>query len=295
MSPMHRSSRSIGTGHVGTTAAWVMVVALGAAACSSPDPGATKLEDDPKRTRLGQPQKPPRPANPALKSAELDAPTSTEGPALAAEKIDAILASYHAEKDKLADVQAAAILRPCANREPASARCDGELGLLLLPIERRRASALYYTTRAASVDDPAASAELYARLAEALRPHGKYAEAAQAYAHAIAREDKAEYHARRSAMLQSMPGDNATKVGFAREAADELATARSMEPNWAWMRDEAVLRARIPDQWEQAKSLLEQVSATAPDDRSKKLFAGRAEQVQQLIEARDAAAEQNQK
>lgn len=263
----------------GPASAPLGAVALWLVACSSPAPEATKL-DDPKHNQYGRAQKPPRPENPVLKSAELDTPQGTVGSALPKAEVDAIVARFEAERDQSATVQSAATLLECANREPTTVRCDGELAMLLLPIEKRRASALYYAKRAAVQDDPDASAELYARLAEAIRPHGLYEEAAQAYAYAIARDDKAEYHARRSAMLQSKRGGNEI------EAADELAKAYAMDPKWDYLRDEAILRARVPDHWERARELFLEVAETAATPELKEKFEARAAQLEGMIKER---------
>ena len=225
-------------------------------------PAPTKVEktlDEQKREAAARPKK-----DRGISSPDLQAPSKSDGPQIPDAEVESFLAEGRKALTTGDETNAIGNFRRCANREPASARCDGELGLLLMKSKRRRESARYYLKRAGSTDDPKATGDLYARVADALRSHGFYSEASATWLLAIAREDKAEYHEGRSRSLVSSPD---TLL----EAAEELGKANALQPNERWVYGEAALRGQIIDdvQPKIAMEMLQKLAETTRDEKMK--------------------------
>lgn len=225
--------------------------------------GNEKVE--PKLVEQGSPfdrgPKPKLPRDPddPLRNPAYETPRGRDGEQLGEAQIDATLAEA-ARFAELGDTaQQRLALRNCANKTPPSARCDGEMGLSMIIAKNRRATAIYYLLEAAAIDDPKASADLYARVAEALRQHGKLIEATVALERAIGRPtgptgptdqgESAEHLFALGQVLSLQP----TRLP---EGADRMAQARAMDDRIEWLHDEAVIRGQIPVR-EQAQASLQ--------------------------------------
>jgi hypothetical protein len=186
----------------------------------------------------GPKPKPPRDPNDPLRNPAYETPRGRDGEQISDAQIDATLAEA-ASFAELGDVaQQRNVLRNCANKTPPSARCDGQMGLAMIGAKNRRATALYYLLEAAAVDDPKASAELYAEIGEHLRQHGKLVEATVALERAIARGEAPEHVFLLGQVLSLQPEHLA-------EGADRMAAARAKDDRIEWLHDEAVIRGQI--------------------------------------------------
>jgi tetratricopeptide (TPR) repeat protein len=176
-------------------------------------------------------------------------------------------------------------LLQCANRTPASARCDGELGLLFAKQLKRRSEALYYLRSAVEAEPNDAEAELLQRIARQLAALRELDLALQSIdrAIAIAPNDPALLAAK-SRVLQTDPKRRA-------EAADQLAAARERDDRDAWLREEAVLRGQVADQLDQARTLFETLAKRKKDDPATVArIEKRIEALEIQLQARAAAA-----
>ncbi|MCA9692591.1 MAG: hypothetical protein R3A51_02455 [Nannocystaceae bacterium] len=184
-------------------------------------------------------------------STESGHPPARSEPQLPADALEATLQRARELKAAKDEAGATRELRKCANKVPASPRCDGELGMLLMPIKNRHGECRYYLTEATKFEDPAADADFYRRLGQALRDKGELAAAVEALKQLVAREpDRADNHALYSSALQGFPTQLAA-------AADALAKARELDPTKPrWIYDEGLLRAQIAGQAAQAADLL---------------------------------------
>jgi tetratricopeptide (TPR) repeat protein len=203
---------------------------------------ATPFERDVKK-RERDPNDPIR--NPAI-----EIPSGRDGAQLPEAEIDATLAEA-AEFAAIKDVaQERSLLGKCANKTPPSARCDGRLGLSMIGAKNRRATALYYLSEAAVVDDPKADAELYVRIGEALSSHSRFDAAISAMEKGIARDPSAEHLFAFGRLLSLVPD----RLG---DSADRIAEARSKDDRIEWLYEEAVIRGQIPvrEQAEQSIAL----------------------------------------
>lgn len=221
------------------------------AGCSSePKNKPTKVEaDKPFNPSQAKPKTDEvRVADPAT-----DPPPGRDGPQLGKPEIDTTLAAA-AEHAKLGNkVDERMVLAKCANKLPASARCDGAMGLSLIQAKARRAVAHYYLIEAAKTEDPDADATLYAAVAEALRSHGLIVEATLAQEKAVARESSAAHRFALGRILSLQP-DRLS------EAADLIAGARAEQDSLEWLYEEAVVRGQIPTK-EDAKLAAELLDA----------------------------------
>ncbi|PRP94170.1 hypothetical protein ENSA5_41250 [Enhygromyxa salina] len=234
--------------------------------CQSDDkPGPKKLDRVSPFDRGVKPRPAPDPNDP-LRNPAYETPQGRDGEQIPDAEIDAVLAeaAAFAETGNLA--QQRAVLRKCANKTPASARCDGEMGLSMIKAKNRRAAALYYLVEAAGVDDSKADAGLYARVGEQLRQHGKLAEAAAALELAIAREPSAEHLFALGQILSLQPEHLAA-------GADRMAEARALDDRIEWLHDEAVIRGQLPirEQAETSLALFKQYIERAKDQPAAKL------------------------
>jgi tetratricopeptide (TPR) repeat protein len=197
--------------------------------------------------------KPDRDPNDPFRDPATEVPRGRDGDQLSAEEIDATLA----EAAKFAEIKDTAqernVLRNCANKTPASARCDGRLGLSLIPAKNRRATALYYLREAAVADDPKADAALYMEIGEWLRKFGNNDHAVLAMTKAIERDPSAENLFAFGRLLSLVPD----RLG---EGADRIAEARAKDDRVDWLYEEAVIRGQIPvrEQAEQSLALFKE-------------------------------------
>jgi hypothetical protein len=222
---------------------------LACGGCGSNEKVEPKLVEQGSPFDRGAKPKPPRDPDDPLRNPAYETPRGRDGEQLGEAQIDATLAEA-ARFAELGDTaQQRMALRNCANKTPPSARCDGEMGLSMIIAKNRRATALYYLLEAAAIDDPKASADLYARVAEALRQHGKLIEATVALERAIARGESAEHLFALGQVLSLQP----THLP---EGADRMAQARAMDDRIEWLHDEAVIRGQIPVR-EQAQASLQ--------------------------------------
>ncbi|KIG19577.1 hypothetical protein DB30_00086 [Enhygromyxa salina] len=224
-------------------------VTVAATGCGTQEKVEPKLVEQGSPFDRGAKPKPPPDPNDPLRNPAYETPRGRDGDQVSDERIDAVLAEA-AGFAKIDDVaQQRNVLRECANKTPPSARCDGEMGLAMIQAKNRRAAALYYLTEAAAVDDPKAGAELYARIGEQLRQHGKLVEATVALERAIARDEAAEYLFALGQVL-SLQQEHLV------EGANRMAQARAKDDRIEWLHDEAVIRGQIPVR-EQAVAALE--------------------------------------
>lgn len=233
-------------------------VLLGTLACGPTDqPAPKKLERNSPFDRQNKPEPDP---NSPFRNPATQVPAGRDGDQQSDEAIEATLAKaaeYAASKDTAQERNA---LRDCANKTPASARCDGRMGLSLITSKNRRATALYYLREAAMLDDPKADASLYAEVAEALRAFGNTDHALMAMDKAVARNPTAE-HLFAYGRLLSTTDDRLL------EGADKMAEARAQDDRIEWLYEEAVIRGQIPvrEQAVLAHTLLGQYVERAAD------------------------------
>lgn len=226
---------------------WALAVVLATGCVDEDAPEPVKLERASPFERDVPQQKPNNPDSP-LRNPAYETPNGPDGPQVPEPEIEAALAEA-AKHAALGDVpQQRIALATCANKTPPSARCDGELGLSMITIKNRRATALYHLMAAANVDDPKADASLYARVGQALWGHGKQAESVVAFERAVARDPTAE-HLFMLGQALSLMNDRLL------EAADFMAQARGKDDRIAWLHDEAVIRGQIPAREQAAAAL----------------------------------------
>lgn len=219
-------------------AALLCLAALGLSACQGSDQPKAKKLDKLAPFDRGQQREAPDPDDP-LRNPAYEVPRAREGEQVPEEEIDALLAEAKKLGEQGNVPQQRATLHKCANKIPASARCDGEYGLTMADARNRRAAAIYFLTAAAGVDDPKADAELYRRIGEALRKHGRFEDATAALELAVARDDSAENLFALARVLSLQPD-------LIREAAAKMAEARAKDDRLDWHYEEAVLRGQLP-------------------------------------------------
>ena len=199
-----------------------------------------------------------RAPNDPIRNPATEAPSGRDGAQISEEEIDAALAEA-AELAKIKDVaQERQILSKCANKTPASGRCDGRMGLSLIASKNRRATALYYLSEAAVIDDPKADAAMYVAIGEALGTHSRFDLAIAAMEKAIARDPSAEQLYAFGRLLSLVPERLA-------DSAARIAEARSKDDRIDWLYEEAVIRGQIPvrEQAEQALALFKEYKTRA--------------------------------
>ncbi len=241
------------------------------------DRGAKKREHDPKDP---------------IRDPATEVPRGREGDQVSEQEIDAALAEA-AEFAKIKNVaQERNALRKCANKTPASARCDGRMGLSMIAAKNRRATALYYLREAAGVDDPKADAQLYMDIGEALQRFGNTDHAALAMEKGLARDRSTENLFKFGRLLSLIP----ERLG---EGADHIAEARAADDRIEWLYEEAVIRGQIPvrEQAEQSLALFKDYVARAESLPAESLPApptsltGRMAELGELIERYPTQAE----
>jgi hypothetical protein len=227
---------------------------LGLLACSAITGCKGDAKPEPKLIEQASPfdrapkPKAPRDPDDPLRNPAYETPRGRDGEQISEAQIDATLAEAASFAEAGDVAQQRNVLRKCANKTPPSARCDGQMGLSMIEAKNRRATALYYLSEAAAIDDPKASAELYARIGEQLRHHGKYVEATVALERAIARGEAPE-HVFALGQVLSLQSEHLA------EGADHMAAARAKDDRIEWLHDEAVIRGQIPVR-EQAQAAL---------------------------------------
>jgi tetratricopeptide (TPR) repeat protein len=207
--------------------------------CGSQEQPAPKKLERASPFDRGVVEKKERDPNDPVRNPAIETPSGRDGEQISAEEIDAVLAeaAEFAKVNNLA--QERDTLSKCANKTPASARCDGRMGLSLIVAKNRRATALYYLSEAAMLDEPKADAELYILVGEALSKHGRFDHAVLAMEKGIARDASAENLFRFGQTLSLIP----ERVS---EGADRIAEARSKDDRIEWLLDEAVIRGQLP-------------------------------------------------
>ncbi len=80
-------------------------------------------------------------------------------------------------------------LRKCANRNPISIRCEGELSLLLFGVGNHTAHARYFLTQAATAAPATAPSDLYRRLGDTAIAKARFDAARAAYGVLLARKE----------------------------------------------------------------------------------------------------------
>jgi hypothetical protein len=215
--------------------------------CNKEQPAPKKLERQSPFDRGGYEKRERKPDDP-FRNPATETPAGRDGPQISEEEIDAALA----EAAEAAAVENTALeriaLRRCANKTPASARCDGRMGLSMIPFKNQRATALYFLSEAAVVDDPKADAALYRELGEELIRHARYDFAVSAMEKAVARDGSAEYVMAFGRLLSLVP----ERLD---EAADRIAEARGLDDRIEWLYEEAVIRGQIPVREQAERSL----------------------------------------
>lgn len=115
-------------------------------------------------------------------------PPPRSGPQASPEEIEATLAAA-AQLVEAGQLSAAIeALEPCANKEPPSPRCDGEVGMLYARLRTAPKMSAYYLDAAAASDDPKADLQWWRDLAKTAQRVGRHEAAAKAYSYAIARD-----------------------------------------------------------------------------------------------------------
>jgi tetratricopeptide (TPR) repeat protein len=228
-------------------------------------PAPKKLERRTPFDRGGLEKRERNPHSP-LRNPGTETPAGRDGPQLSEEEIDAALAEA-AELAKIGHIaQERIVLRTCANKTPPSARCDGRMGLSMIPYQNQRATALYYLREAAELDDPKADAALYRQIGEERIRHGQREPAVAAMEKAIARDASAEYLFAFGQLLSLIPDRLA-------EGADRMAEARGKDDRIEWLYEEAVIRGQIPirEQAEQSIALFREYAKRAEQAPSESL------------------------
>ena len=238
-------------------------IALAIPACGGSTPEATKIEEAPAPVVVA-PERPQAkdPASPFRQPSKEPPPPRSE-PQVSDERLAEILAEAETLVANGDRNGATIVLRQCANRVPASPRCEGALGQLLVGIALRRAECRYYLAEAARVDDPKADAAFYRELGDALMSQSLYEDAATAYQRRI---DRGAADAEDFGLLATALQGVANRQ---EDAADALKKAFSLDPTKVeYLHDEAVLRGQVPGQAKQAAALLREflVRATDADD-----------------------------
>ncbi|MEZ4384836.1 MAG: hypothetical protein R3A79_26130 [Nannocystaceae bacterium] len=243
-------------------------------ACGQPGVAPTKQRAGEAPTRITPPERaaPKDPASP-FRNPSTEAPPPRSEAQVDDARLAELLGEADAMREKGDTAGAVRVLRECANKVPASARCEGELGMLLLEYERRRAECRYYLAEAARADDARPDAEFYGRLGAALREQGMHEDAATAFQRRLDRgATQASDYVLLSEALQGVAGREEA-------AADALAEAFKIDPTQIrLLKDEGVLRGQVPGQAKRAAELLREYLGRVGDgDEAAKLEARIAE------------------
>lgn len=171
-------------------------------------------------------------------------PGEREGEQLPIDELDKTLIEAQRYTDQGDTVRAMHLLYRCANKIPASARCEGELGMLMLEAKTRKPHADYFVREAAKLDDPDANVSFYRRLAETTNKWAQFDASTAAWERVLQRvgdEATADDYAGYAAALQ---GERTRK----QEAIAALAKAYELAPDrHEYLRDQATLVAQTDD------------------------------------------------
>jgi tetratricopeptide (TPR) repeat protein len=238
--------------------AWFLAFNAVAACNDPPPPDPTKLSEQPSAF---VPEKPPRSEAPSpFRNPEIEPPPPRSEPQLPPAELAAALTAAE-EALRIGDHDTAiSHLRTCANRVPQSARCEGELAMLLVKKKRYTAEARYYIEQMVAADDPALDDAYYRRFGAAMMAQGRSAEASIAYERMLARSTPtaADWHLLSTA-LQGVPERLA-------DAAEASRKAYELDPTHPeWLREEAILLSQMPDKIAQSLARFEAYKATVKD------------------------------
>lgn len=239
--------------------AWFLALTAAAAACSDPPPpNPTKLSEQPSAF---VPDKPPRSDQPSpFRNPDTDPPPPRSEPQLPPDQLAATLAAADKALATADESTATDNLRACVNKVPQSARCEGELALILVKKKRFKAEANYYVEQVLAVDDPGLDDAFYRRFGAAMMTLGRAKDAAVAYERMIARSKPTadDWHLLSTA-LQGVPERLA-------DAADASRKAYELDPSHPeWLREEAILLGQMPDKIAQAIARFEEYKAQIKD------------------------------
>lgn len=195
-----------------------------------------------------------------FKNPKRDPPGPREPAQLEGEALESNIAEARRLLASGDSIRAMHLLYKCANRNPPSVRCDGELGMLLLENRTRKAHADYFAAEAVRLDEPEADRDFYRRLAEMAASRGRFTVAIDALQRIIARgEAEAEDYVALSHALQS----DSKRL---HEAIAALETAYGLKPEeHAWLHEQAVLMAQTTDK-QAAIELFERYKEAVKDD-----------------------------
>jgi len=238
--------------------AWFLALTAIAACNDPPPPNPTKLSAQPSAL---VPDKPPRSEAPSpFRNPDIEPPPPRSEPQLPPAELAAALAATD-EALKVGDQEAAiSQLRSCANKVPQSARCEGELAMLLVKKKRFNAEARYYIEQILGADDPSLDDAYYRRFGAAMMAQGRSSEASTAYERMIARSTPtaADWHLLSTA-LQGVP----ERLADAAEAARKAYELDPTHPEW--LREEAILLSQMPDKIAQSLAKFEAYKAAIKD------------------------------
>lgn len=221
-----------------------VVFGLGCGPMEQPAP--TKLEQKTPFDRGAQKRE--RDPNDPIRNPAIETPAGRDGAQIPEAEIDAVLAEA-AESAKIKNrTEERSLLSKCANKTPASGRCDGRMGLSLIESKNRRATALYYLSEAAVIDDPKADAEMYIGIGEALGRYSRFDLAISAMEKAIARDPSAANLYAFGRLLSLVPDRLA-------DSAARIAEARVKDDRIEWLYEEAVIRGQVPVREQAVRSL----------------------------------------
>jgi tetratricopeptide (TPR) repeat protein len=205
--------------------------------CKREEPTPTKVTD---RNAIGGQVAPKRET--PFNNGNIEPPPPRSEPQLGPDELEAALTTAARDLDEGRVSQALIALRKCANKVPASARCDGELGMALLQHELQKAHARYFVAEAAKTDDPDADLAFYRRLAKTAQRYGRHATAVDAMKIATGREGvtAADWALYAEVLVHDQANID--------EAIEALSRAYAMQPDQhQWLRDQAILVAQTTD------------------------------------------------
>lgn len=232
-----------------------IVVALAAGglmpACtgSQKSPSPTRIHAD--NRKITGPATPPKAHDGPFRNPDKDPLPPRSGEQLPPEALEQAIQTAREQVASGQSSKAMMTLNACANKIPQDLRCEAELGILLAGMKRHRKDARYYLDQTATIDDPRADAELFRRLAAAMKLQSMHRLTGDVYRRMI------EHGANSAADYVLMSKGLQADASRLEEAADAMAKARALDPSKPeWLHDEGLLRAQVAGQSAQAASLL---------------------------------------